>query len=85
MATVTVHEAKTHLSRLIAAAERGEEVIIARGDTPAVRIVRIDARVTPADRPRRKAGRLKGLVALDAAFFDPMPEDDLGLWEGAVD
>ncbi|MBU1271203.1 MAG: type II toxin-antitoxin system Phd/YefM family antitoxin, partial [Alphaproteobacteria bacterium] len=36
MTTVTVHHAKTHLSKLIAAAERGEEVVIARGDKPAV-------------------------------------------------
>jgi prevent-host-death family protein len=38
MTTYTVHEAKTHLSKLIERAERGEEVIIARGDKPAVRI-----------------------------------------------
>lgn len=36
---VTIHEAKTHLSRLIAAVERGEEVIIARRDKPVVRLV----------------------------------------------
>ena len=36
---VTIHEAKTHLSRLIAAVERGEEVIISRRDKPVVRLV----------------------------------------------
>lgn len=83
MTTVTVHHAKTHLSKLIAAAERGEEVIIARGNKPAVRMVpaNID---TPSLPPRivRRPGRLKGIVALDESFFDPLPEEDLLLWEG---
>ena len=78
MTTVTVHHAKTHLSKLIAAAERGEEVVIARGDKTAVRIVPFQ----PAAKPERKPGRLKGLVAMDDRFFDPLPEDELRLWEG---
>lgn len=78
MPIVTVHHAKTHLSKLIAAAERGEEVVIARGDKPAVRIVPFE----PATKPERKPGRLKGLVAMDDRFFDPLPEDELRLWEG---
>jgi prevent-host-death family protein len=78
MTIVTVHHAKTHLSKLIAAAERGEEVVIARGDKPAVRIVPFE----PAKKPERKPGRLKGLVAMDDRFFDPLPEDELRLWEG---
>ncbi len=82
MTTVTVHEAKTHLSRLIAAAERGEEVVIARGNKPAVRIVRIEPE---AQRPKRQFGALKGLIAFDNAFFDPLPEDELRLWEGRGD
>ena len=84
MTIVTVHHAKTHLSKLIAAAERGEEVVIARGDKPAVRIVAIPAVAEPVvPRPPRKPGRLKGLIALDDSFFDPMSEEDLLLWEGA--
>lgn len=79
MTTVTVHHAKTHLSRLIAAAERGEEVVIARGNKPAVRLVSVSA--VPA-KPERKPGRLKGIIAFDDAFFDPLPEDELRLWEG---
>jgi len=77
MTTVTVHHAKTHLSKLIAAAERGEEVVIARGDKPAVRIVPFE----PAAKADRKPGRLKGLVAMDDRFFEPLPEDELRLWE----
>lgn len=84
MPTVTVHHAKTHLSALIAAAERGEEVVIARGDKPAVRLVAIDARPV-APQAQRKPGRLKGIIAFDDAFFDPLPEDELRLWEGRGD
>lgn len=83
MTTVTVHQAKTHLSKLIAAAERGEEVVIARGDKPAVRIVPfkpVDPVVT-----ERRFGRLKGQVSLDDRFFEPLPEDELRLWEGRND
>ena len=48
---VTIHEAKTHLSRLIAAVERGEEVIIARRDKPVVRLV-----MEKREKPKRKLG-----------------------------
>ncbi|WP_425991758.1 type II toxin-antitoxin system Phd/YefM family antitoxin [Brevundimonas sp. TWP2-3-2] len=82
MATVTVHHAKTHLSKLIAAAERGEEVIIARGNKPAVRISAIE----PADvRPKRQFGSMKGLISIDDRFFEPLPEEDILLWEGRGD
>jgi prevent-host-death family protein len=81
MTTVTVHHAKTHLSKLIAAAERGEEVVIARGDKPAVRIVPFE----PAAKPERKPGRLKGIGGFDDSFFDPLPEEELRLWEGRGD
>ena len=80
MTTVTVHHAKTHLSKLIAAAERGEEVVIARGDKPAVRIVPFEAA-----KPERRRGRLKGMGRFDESFFDPLPEEDLRLWEGRGD
>lgn len=83
MTTVTVHHAKTHLSALIAAAERGEDVVIARGSKPAVRIVSINADAGQIQgRPQRVPGRLKGLISIDESFFDPLPEEDLRLWEG---
>ena len=50
---VTIHEAKTHLSRLIAAVERGEEVVIARRDKPVVRLV-----IEKPVRPKRTLGFL---------------------------
>ncbi len=48
---VTIHEAKTHLSRLIAAVERGEEVVIARRDKPVVRLV-----IESPAKPKRRLG-----------------------------
>lgn len=48
---VTIHEAKTHLSRLIAAVERGEEVVIARRDKPVVRLV-----IESPAKPQRRLG-----------------------------
>ncbi|MBL8573393.1 MAG: type II toxin-antitoxin system Phd/YefM family antitoxin [Hyphomicrobiaceae bacterium] len=73
---VTVHVAKTNLSKLIEAALAGEEVIIARGKRPAVRIVPVE------QRPFR-VGILSGeLTGAGPDFFAPMTEDELALWEG---
>ena len=49
---VTIHEAKTHLSRLIAAVERGEEVIIARRDKPVVELRAVES----SSKTKRSAG-----------------------------
>ena len=77
MAQFSVHDAKTNLSRLIADALAGGEVIIARGSVPAVRLVP----VTP--RGKRQFGALKGRIAIDARFDEPLPEDELGGWNPA--
>lgn len=76
MKIVTVHTAKTTLSQLIAAAEAGEEVIIKRGAEAVVRLVP----VAPA--AKREFGALAGKVSLDSAFFEPLPPEELGAWEG---
>ena len=78
MPTYTVHEAKTNLSKLIESAERGEEVIIARGNKPAVRLTAIDQK----PKPRRRPGTLKGLIHIPDSFFDPLSEEELRLYEG---
>jgi len=78
MAIVTIHEAKTQLSKLIARAEAGEEIVIARGKDPVVRL----APVAKFKR-RRAPGFLKGKVQIpDSFFFDPLPEEELRAWEG---
>ena len=78
MITVTVHEAKTQLSKLIARAEAGEDIVIARGKEPVVRLTLVKPKAEP-----RRGGWLKGLPSPpDEVFFDPMPEEELRLWEG---
>lgn len=70
MAQVTVHEAKTHLSRLIQLALAGEEVIIARGAQPLVKLT-----VLPEAQQARRVGGAPGVVVTMAADFDaPLDE-----------
>ena len=73
---VTVHAAKTNLSKLIEAALAGEEVVIAKGKTPVVKIV-------PIPQSSFTIGLLKGECSGSGPdFFEPMGEDELALWEG---
>lgn len=74
---MNVAEAKARLSELVAAAERGEEVVIARGGRPAVRLV-------PATQATVRLGLLKELVDPKSVpdFLQPMDSDDLASWEG---
>lgn len=78
MIRVKMHEAKTNLSRLAARAAAGEEVILMRGDTPIARIVPL----ATDEKPGRQPGRLKGLINFDDRFFEPLPDEELKLWEG---
>jgi prevent-host-death family protein len=72
----TIHAAKTHLSRLIARAQRGEEVVISRGKIPVARLVGIE---TP-ERGRR-FGAMRGRARVTSAFFDPLPAAELDAWD----
>ena len=76
MPVVNVHQAKTQLSRLLAQVEAGEEVIIARRGEPVARLVRYKAQ------GKRQPDILKGKIVISDSFFDPLPEDELKLWEG---
>ena len=81
---VTIHEAKTHLSRLIAQVEAGDEVILARGRMPVAKLV-------PLGRPRQKRelgwlkGDSRGRDPLAYGFWDPIPDAELALWNGEED
>ena len=76
MATVNVHEAKTHLSRLLTQVEAGEEVIIARNGVPV-------ARLLPCAHPGKpEFGSWKDQITVDDSFFDPLPDEELAAWEG---
>jgi prevent-host-death family protein len=72
MPTVSIRAAKANLSKLLARAHAGEEVVIARRGVPI-------ARVTPIRRalPARKFGAFKGIVGVGAEFFEPMADDEL--------
>lgn len=71
----SIHDAKTHLSRLIERACAGEDIVIARGKTPVVRLVPVDS-----EAPCRKFGAMKGRARVTEAFFEPLPEDELAAW-----
>jgi antitoxin (DNA-binding transcriptional repressor) of toxin-antitoxin stability system len=76
METVTIHKAKTELSRLIEKACRGEEIVIARGKTPVVRLVAIGDK-----KGQRKPGALRGKLKVGPEFFEPLPPEELDAWE----
>lgn len=73
---VNVHEAKTHLSRLLDQAHAGQEIILAKAGKPYARLLPL----APSAEGRRP-GRLSG--RLDDAFFEPLPEAELAAWSGA--
>ena len=83
MTTVSVHEAKTHLSRLIEQVLAGEEVTVTRNREPVIRLVR----VAPMAVPRTSwIGTMKGrLGPIPDSFFEPLPEEELAAWEGHAD
>jgi prevent-host-death family protein len=72
MDAVSIHEAKTHFSRLVARAEAGEEIVIRRGATPVAKIVAYHAPTTP-----RRPGALRAQIVIADDFDDiPAPFDD---------
>lgn len=72
----SVHEAKTHLSRLLDEVEAGGSVVITRRGKP---VAKLEA-IAPVRRP--VFGSMKGRITFDESFFDPLPEDELRAWEG---
>jgi prevent-host-death family protein len=65
---VNVHDAKTHLSRLLERAERGQEIVIARAGRPVARLVPIEKALA-----RRPIGRDKGRIWMSEDFDEPLP------------
>ena len=76
MVTVNVHEAKMHLLRLLSDVEAGNEVVIARDGKPVARLVAV------TQREKRQPDVLNGKTTIPDSFFDPLPEEELRLWEG---
>jgi antitoxin (DNA-binding transcriptional repressor) of toxin-antitoxin stability system len=75
---VTIQAADGQLEKLIDAAQAGEEVIIADGDTPVAKLVALQE---PKKRPFR-FGILEGQLGEGPDFLEPMSEEELALWEG---
>lgn len=71
---INVHEAKTHLSRLLEQAHAGQEIVLAKAGKPYARLMPL-----APDSGKRQPGRLSGRVG--EAFFDPLPESELSSWE----
>jgi prevent-host-death family protein len=68
MLEVNVHEAKTHLSRLLTRVSQGEEIVIARAGKPIARLV-------PVEPKRRVLGHDEGLFEVPEDFNAPLPDD----------
>lgn len=68
--TVNVHEAKTHLSRLLEEVRQGEEVVIAKAGKPVARLIAIEE-----PRKRREPGSARGQIWMAEDFDAPLPED----------
>ncbi len=70
MELINIHQAKTHLSRLIERVLRGEEIVIAKGGRPVARLVPVAGARAP-----RTPGRARGQVTISPDFDAPLPEE----------
>lgn len=77
MRTVNIHEAKTHLSKLVDQANAGQEIVIARAGKPVARLIPAGRRQT-----RRSLGALAGRFSVPADFDAPLPEEVIQAFEG---
>ncbi|MDP3384614.1 MAG: type II toxin-antitoxin system prevent-host-death family antitoxin [Phenylobacterium sp.] len=78
MPTVNIHEAKTHLSRLIEAALQGESFIIAKAGKPLVQVTAIE----PADVPKSRIGFMAGRITVPDDFDDLGRDEIAGMFLG---
>ena len=76
MQTVNIHEAKTHLSRLLERVAAGEEIVIAKAGRPVARLIAFRE-----PREQRVFGRDAGLFEVPEDFDNPLPEDVLAAFE----
>lgn len=77
MQTINIHEAKTHLSRLLEQVAMGEEIVIAKAGKPIARLVPLEA-----PPKKRQLGLLKGKLNVQDDFDAPLTDDELTLFEG---
>lgn len=79
MRIANITEAKAQLSRLVDAALRGEEIVIARAGRPLVRLTAVEADERPRDLSK---GYWKGRVRIADDFDAPLPDEVLSTFEG---
>lgn len=77
MHTINIHEAKTHLSKLIETAINGEETIIAKAGKPVAKLIPIGI-----TKPKRRFGGLKGSIKIADDFDAPLPDNTISDFEG---
>lgn len=82
MEVVNIHDAKTHLSALLNRAAAGETVLLARRNKPVARLMPLAVEM-PALKKRRPIGLAQGAFKLTPAFFEPLDDALLDLWEGS--
>ena len=80
MLTVKKHEAKTHLSRLVEKAAKGEPFIIAKGGKPMVKVVPLD---TPEKKLQKRIGALEGMYKIPKNFKDMFRQEIEDMFYGA--
>lgn len=80
MQEVSMFEAKTHFSKLVKLANQGEEIVVTSGRQrkPVARIIAAE----PVEKKGRVPGMFKGAFELGPGFFEPLPEEELRLWNG---
>lgn len=83
MIKINIQEAKTHLSRYLAEAERGERVVLCRRNVPVAELKPLGP--AAADRGERPLGVAKGQIIIHDSFYDPLSDDLLKLFNGEAE
>ena len=84
MEVINIHDAKTHLSALLNRMAADETVLLGRRNKPVARLMPL-APETAAPKRRRLVGLAQGAFKLTPAFFEPLDDELLDLWEGKSD
>jgi antitoxin (DNA-binding transcriptional repressor) of toxin-antitoxin stability system len=78
MIKLNIHEAKTHLSRYLSRLEKGETILLCKRNVPIAEIKPL----LKSSRKPRPTGLAKGLFQVPPSFFEPLPEEELRVFEG---
>ena len=78
MIRLNIHEAKTHLSKYLARLQTGETIILCRRNVPIAEIRPLQ----PEQKRRRPIGLARGRFEVPPEFYEPLPEDVQGAWDG---